>query len=201
MTYNGGDPTTGPGDKLFITGGSQGTVTYHYTNAHDGSIAMSNVGTVTYTGLEPISNTGTATDVIFELPPGPNAATLADDGTVGNTMSRLSGATFETTDFANPTASLTIKRGNAADTVAVNALPDFNASLTIGSAGNEFSTITFNGAITLAANNSLAANASSAINLSNGANILTTSGTGTINLTAANVNGRGQRQHRRWSDD
>jgi hypothetical protein len=23
VTYNGGDPTTGPGDKLFITGGSQ----------------------------------------------------------------------------------------------------------------------------------------------------------------------------------
>jgi hypothetical protein len=40
---------------------------------------MSNVGTVTYTGLEPISNTGTATNVIFELPAGPttNAATLA----------------------------------------------------------------------------------------------------------------------------
>ncbi len=191
VSYVGGDPTTGPGDKLFITGGSQGTVTYHYTNAHDGSVVMSNVGAVTYTGLEPISNTGTAADVIFELPAGPNAATLADDGTVGNTMSRLSGATFETTDFANPTGSLTIKRGNVADTVAVNALPDFNASLTIGSAGNEFSSITFNGAITLAVNKSLAANASGTINLSNGANILTTIGTGTISLTAANVTGAG----------
>jgi hypothetical protein len=191
VTYNGGDPTTGPGDKLFITGGSQGTVTYHYTNAHDGSIAMSNFGTVTYAGLEPISNTGTAADVIFELPPGPNAATLADDGPVGNAMSRLSGSTFETTDFANPTASLTIKRGNAADTVAVGALPDFNASLAIGSAGNEFGIITFNGAVTLATNKNLAANASIAINLSNGANVLTTSGAGTISLTAANVMGAG----------
>jgi CSLREA domain-containing protein len=191
VTYSGGDPTIGPGDKLFITGGSQGTVTYHYTNAHDGTIAMSNVGTVTYTGLEPISNTGTATNVIFELPAGPNAATLADDVTGGNAMSRLSGATFETTDFANPTASLTINRGNAADAIAVNALPDFDANLTIGSAGNEFDTITFNGPITLATNNSLATNASSAINLANGANILTTSGTGTINFTAANVTGAG----------
>jgi CSLREA domain-containing protein len=190
VTYLGGDQTTVPGDRLFITGGSQGTVTYHYTNPHDGTIAMSTVGTVTYTGLEPISNTGSATDVIFELPLGPSAATLADDGT-SNTMSRLSGATFETTDFANPTGSLTIKRGNPADTVAVNALPDFNASLTIGPAGNTFTTITFNGAITLAANNSLAANASSAINLSNGANIVSTSGTGTISFTAANVTGAG----------
>ena len=60
---------------------------------------MSNFGKVTYTGLEPISNSGTATDIIFELPAGPNAATLADDGTAGNAMSRLSAATFETTDF------------------------------------------------------------------------------------------------------
>jgi hypothetical protein len=83
----------------------------------------------------------------------------------------------------NPTASLTIKRGSAADTVAVNALPDFNASLTIGS----FSTITFNGPVTLAPNNSLVANASVAIDLSNGPNLLTTSGTGTISLTAATL--------------
>jgi CSLREA domain-containing protein len=190
VTYNGGDPTTGPGDKLFITNGSQGTVTYHYTNAHDGSIAMSNIGTVSYTGLEPITNTGDATNIIFELPAGPNAVTLADEGTGGNTMSQLSGTTLENTTFANPTASLMIKRGNAADTVAVNALPDFDASLAIGSAGSEFSTITFTGAITLAANNGLAANAST-VDLSNGSNPLTTSGTGTISLTAANVSGAG----------
>ena len=68
VIYNGGDPTSAPGDQLIITGGNQGTVTYNYTNAHDGSVDMSNFGKVTYTGLEPISNTGTATDIIFELP-------------------------------------------------------------------------------------------------------------------------------------
>jgi autotransporter-associated beta strand protein len=191
VIYNGGDPTSAPGDQLVITGGNQGTVTYNYINAHDGSVDMSNFGKVTYTGLEPISNTGTATDIIFELPAGPNAATLADDGTVGNAMSRLSGATFETTDFANPTGSLTIKRGDASDTLAVSALPDFTTNLTIGSAGNEFSTVTFNGAITLAANNSLAANASGTISLSNASNALTASGIGTISFNGANVTGAG----------
>ena len=93
---------------------------------------MSNFGTVTYTGLEPITNSGTATDIVFNLPAGPNAATLADDGTGANTMSRLSGATFETTDFANPTGSVQINRGNAADTMVVNALPDLTSSLFIG---------------------------------------------------------------------
>src|SRR5207249_7890945 len=102
---------------------------------------------------------GTAADIIFNLPAGPNAAILGDDGTGGNTLSRLSGATFETTDFANPTGSLTINRGNAADTLAVNALPDFNASLTIGSAGSEFSTVAFAGALSLAASKPLSVSA------------------------------------------
>src|SRR5207253_1131004 len=58
LTYNGGTQTSTPGDSLTITGGDQGAVTYNYTSAHDGSIAMSNFGTVNYTGLEPIVNTG-----------------------------------------------------------------------------------------------------------------------------------------------
>lgn len=191
LTFNGGNPTTGPGDKLSITGGSQGSVTYNYINAHDGSILMQNFGKVNYTGLEPITNSGTATDVVFNLPAGPNAATLADDGTSGNTLSRLSAATIETTDFANPTGSLTINRGNAGDTLAVNALPDFNASLTLGSVGSEFNTIIFNGGVTLAANKNLFGNASGTINLSNGTSALTTSGAGTISLAGANVTGSG----------
>ena len=103
-------------------------MTYNYTNAHDGTVVISNFGTVNYTGLEPIVNSGAASDVIFNLPPGPNAATLGDDAVAGNGLSRLSGGTFETTDFTNPTGSLTINRGNAADTLTINALPDFSAN-------------------------------------------------------------------------
>src|SRR5262249_46377370 len=121
VNYAGGDPTTAPGDKLIITGGTQGTVTYNYTNAHDGSVVMSGVGTVPYTGLEPISNSGTATDVTFNLPSGvANTATLSD---LGSGNSRLSsGGTFEQTDFANPTGSVTINGGALADSISVNAL-------------------------------------------------------------------------------
>ena len=185
--YNGGTQTSTPGDKLVITGGNQGLVTYNYTNQHDGNIVIGNFGTVTYTGLEPITNTGTATDITFNLPTGTtNAATLADDG-ISNTMSRLSGATFETTDFANPTGSVQINRGNAADTLVVNALPDLNSSLFIGApiAGQEFASVTFNGAITLASSRSLAAYASSTISLPNAASDLATSGNGTILMTTA----------------
>ena len=186
IAYAGGAQTTS--DKLFITGGAQGLVTYNYTNANDGSVVMQNFGTVSYTGLEPISNTGTATNIIFNLPAGPNAATLADDGTSANTLSRLSGATFETTDFANPTGSLTVNRGNASDTLTVDALPDFNAALTLGSGPNPFSTITFTGGVTLAADKDLDGFASGTINLSNAAADLATTGTGSVHLvTARNI--------------
>jgi CSLREA domain-containing protein len=193
VTFDGGDPTTAPGDQLIITGGSQGTVTYHYNNAHDGTVTMSNFGTVTFTGLEPISNTGTASDVVFELPAGPNAATLGDDGTPVNGISQLSGSTFETTNFANPSGSLTIKRGDAADTVTVNALPDFNSSLTIGDAVNPFATISMNGNVSVTGSNSInlyAGDVSGVGNINTGAG-LTVNNTGTASTLSGIISGSG----------
>ena len=69
-----------------------------------------------------------------------------------------------TTLFTNPTASTTINPGNSGDTLTVNNLSttDFSSSLTLGSAGKEFSSITFAGGLTLAVNNSLSASATSA---------------------------------------
>ena len=183
LSYAGGTQTSVPGDKLVITGGAQGTVTYNYTNANDGSVVMSAFGTVSYTGLEPITNSGTAADIIFNLPAGPNAVVLGDDGTGGNTISRLSAPTIETTDFANPTGSVTINRGSATDAFLSTALPDFNASLTIGSGLSPFGSIDFNSAITLAANKNLTVNASDTINLPSPASVLSTTGSGTISLT------------------
>jgi autotransporter-associated beta strand protein len=181
LTFNGG---TGGDDRLTITGGSQGTVTYNYTNAHDGSVVMSNFGTINYTGLEPITNSGTASDVVFNLPAGLNGAALGDDGTVGNSLSRLSGATFEMTDFTNPSGSVTINPGSAADAMTVHAAPDLNAALTIGAAANPFSTVSFGGNLTLATGKNLAAFASGSIGVSAGIAVAT-SGSGSINLTTA----------------
>ncbi|MGB5052107.1 MAG: FG-GAP-like repeat-containing protein, partial [Caldilineaceae bacterium] len=183
LIFNGG---AGGNDEIIISGVSGGTTTYTYVNANDGDIVMaggSASGTITYTGLEPITNTGTPADVIFNLPAVANAATLAD---LGGGDSSLSGVTFETTAFTNPTGSVTINRGNAADTLVVNALAVNYPDLTIGSTGGgEFSTITFNGAVTFAPGKSLAGFASSTINLPNAVSDLATSGTGTIDLTTA----------------
>lgn len=185
ITYDGGAPTTGLGDSLAIVGGNQGTVTYNYVNASDGSIVLSNYGTVTYIGLEPITNSGSATDVVFNLPAAVNAVSLVDDGVAGNGLSTMAGATFEDTTFANPSGSITINRGNAGDTLTFAALPDLTASLALGAAATPFSTITFNGQLTIAANQNLAAFASGSIALPLTTSQLSTSGTGTISLTTA----------------
>lgn len=183
--FHGDLPTAGAGDLLVIHGGIQGTVTYNYWNASDGNIELSNYGTITYTGLEPITNSGTATDVIFNLPPTANDVVLEDDGSSGNGLSRLSGGTFETTDFANPSGSVTINRGSAGDTLTTATLPDLTSSLRFGAAAAPFQNLTFSSPISLAVHQSLAGFASNVISLPNSTSDITVSGTGSISLSTA----------------
>jgi Ca2+-binding RTX toxin-like protein len=136
ISYSGG---TGGNDSLEILGGTQGTVTYNYDNANDGDVMMSAFGTINYTGLEPILNTGTAADVIFNLPTTANTATLQNNTTQGGTgagFNELTGATFENTIFTNPTRSLTVNLGTGGDTLTVNTLDtSYAASLIINGDG------------------------------------------------------------------
>ena len=175
LTFEAGTSNNG---TLDITGGSEGTVTYNYTSAHNGSIVMSSLGTVNYTGLVPVVNSGTASDVIVNLPSGPNTVTLGDSG---GTLS-VSGSTIETTDFPNPTGSLTINPGSTSDALTVNALPDLTAALTLGSSSQPFGTVALTGAVSLASNNSLAAYANTSLSDTGS---ITTLGTGSITLNAA----------------
>ncbi|MHC4879004.1 MAG: beta strand repeat-containing protein, partial [Planctomycetota bacterium] len=139
ITVNGGTQTTS--DALLIEGGAQGTVTYNYDNANDGDVMISNFGTINYTGLEPITNTGTATDVIFNLPDGTaNNPTLQNNTTVGGTgtgYNELTGTNFEDTFFTNPSNSLTVNLGDMGDDLDVNTLDSsYAASMIInGTAG------------------------------------------------------------------
>ncbi len=185
VNYDGQGESGGFDDKLSIIGGAQGTVTYNLDNATSGSVVMSNFGTVNFTSLTPISNTGGATDVTLNLPATASIATLGDDGTIGNTLSRLSAATFPQTEFANPSNSLTINRGSVGDLLTINPLPDFNASLGIGSSLNPFGVLTFAGAVALASNKSLTAYASGTIDFSTASADLASIGTGAISLTTA----------------
>ena len=120
LTFNGGSQAGTPGDALHIVGGSQGNVTYSYTSGLSGSgaITMSAFGTVNYTGLEPITNSGSAIDVELDLPAGSDNATLGDDGS-GNFLLSSSPATFENTTFTAPTHSLKVV-GDSGDILTVN---------------------------------------------------------------------------------
>ena len=182
ILYNGGAGT----NTLTLKGDTAGTVTESDTGSAAGSIATASEGTVTYSNVQTVSDTNVYANLVLNLPSvATNIVTLADDGTSGNGLSSISGSTIPTTVFANPTSLLTIDRGTAADSVALNALPDFTAGLTIGAVGSEFSAVTFNGALTLASGNSLSANATGSIALSTATSNLAASGTGAITLTAA----------------
>ncbi|MBI1918657.1 MAG: autotransporter-associated beta strand repeat-containing protein, partial [Planctomycetes bacterium] len=184
LTFHGGDPTTSPGDKLVVTGGTFATAIHTFTTTGpnysgdivydvDGNLTTTaDQATVSYDGLEPVDMTGsTITDLVFNLPATDDQAVLEDDGTPGNGISQIRSlnATFETTTFSNPTNSLTINLGDGNDalTISGTAAPDdLTAGLTIdGQAGND--TVTFNGALSLSTGAGNLNVTAEAINLNN----------------------------------
>jgi autotransporter-associated beta strand protein len=137
LTYNGG---AGGSDSLSLTGGSFTRTTYSFANANEGTIDLDGVG-ITFTGLEPISNNGTATDVIFNLPASAVDAVLEDDAVDGNDLSQLRSAngTFESTVFRNPAGSLAINAGGGNDTITLAGVDALLAAATTvrGGGGND----------------------------------------------------------------
>ncbi|MAS94337.1 MAG: hypothetical protein CMO55_14155 [Verrucomicrobiales bacterium] len=115
IVFTGGT-SAGDNDTLEVRNGVFGTVTHDMINGTDGSIDLdSNMSAeITYTGLEPVDMTGsTATDFVFNLPAGVDNAQLTD---IGGGILRLEStdatATFESTDFASPSGSITINGGS-----------------------------------------------------------------------------------------
>ena len=128
ITINGG---AGGNDTVTLdnVGASFTTHTYDYTNANDGTITLNdgtNDTTINYTGLEPIVNDGTATDIIFNLPTSADDASLEDSGIASDGLMSLvsNNGTFEATTFVVPTSSLTINGGDGNDTVTINSADD-----------------------------------------------------------------------------
>jgi len=185
-------PTGGAGRdllELVNVGPAFPTHTYNYTSASAGSIALDDGATaftITYTGLEPLSNDGTPFDVIFNLPGTADASTTLSD--LGSGQLRLAGASFEDTDFAAPAAggSITINLGDDDQTLTVDSLSvNGNTSLTIdGDGGSD--TIRLNTAAGLAVTGDLSLTAETITQTGtlsvSGATKLTTGPTGTASL-------------------
>ena len=177
ISYDGGTQTTS--DSLTLTGGSTfATVTHSFTSASAGTIAISGNSTISYLGLEPVTDNLSATDRVFTFNGGAETITLTDAAGAAMTIDSTLG---ESVTFINPTGSVTINAGTGDDTVTITSVDaGFNAALTING-GADSDTVNLNGDVTFASGRSLSVTAES---LTTGAGAdLVTSGAGTITLT------------------
>ncbi|OYV96331.1 MAG: hypothetical protein B7Z73_00915, partial [Planctomycetia bacterium 21-64-5] len=194
IDYSNGDPAPGGftftgsgGDSLIVTGYNTPALTDTYTGAHSGTVQLAGDGLITYSGLLPLTNSGTATDIIFDLPNGTVGATLQDDGTPGNNTSELISptASFETTTFTDPTGSLTVNAGTGTQTInaAASLTTDFNANLNLNGAAGSGNNDTINVQTTPAAG-------TTTIDGKGGSNTVTIGSTApTLGGTLANIAG------------
>ncbi|OYV87471.1 MAG: hypothetical protein B7Z73_10035, partial [Planctomycetia bacterium 21-64-5] len=139
ITFNGGALPGTPSNSLTIKGGAFNTDTFTFTGAHNGSVALgANGQVVSYTNLTPLTNTGTATDAVFNLPAG--TATVTLDSTSAGTVEVVSGTgTFETTTLASPSGSLTVNANGNTVNVTDNFYSNFSGQLVVNGAANKLS--------------------------------------------------------------
>ncbi len=114
---------------------------------------------------------------VFNLPGTTNHVSLEESGNPAYPLQLRSTdavPTFETTDFTDPTSSLTIAAGTANDTITIPGpdLHDLTSSFTIGSSGSPFAVTTIGGTLNLSNPGTLLALNAGTINLN--ANVITT---------------------------
>ena len=138
LNVDGGTQGAG-GDSLELENVGAGFATHTYNmngsdvDGKDGSIVL-NGDTINFDGLEPITNDGTAADIIFNLTAAADDVTLQDNGAPADGSSQLAdnGGTVETTTFVNPTNSLTVNGDDGGDTLELAVLDNgFAADITL----------------------------------------------------------------------
>lgn len=103
------------------------------------------------TSIEVVDSTTTSIEI--NLPTGPTSATLADSLPAGDNKTEFTGMTIQPVIFPNPTSQLTINRGNALDSIAINSIPDLTSSVTVGSSLNPLNSVSVAGTVGLAGGN------------------------------------------------
>ena len=122
------DGGSGGFDSLVVSGASS-TLVLGAVDPNSGSVSLGGQ-TIAYFGLEPVTTSVTAADVVIDLPNTSNTAILeVDPGDA--TKLRISGSGFELTSFTIPTATITVNLGGGSDTITVMALGTFAGVLTI----------------------------------------------------------------------
>ena len=140
ISYDGAGQTSTPGDRLALQGGSFDTINYNFTNANNGSVTLDADGSgpiapsnITYTNLEPITDSVGAANRVFNYNGGAETIALQNSAAAG--QSSLVSTLGESVAFNNPTASLVINGNAGPDTFSLNA-PDaaFAAAVTVNAA-------------------------------------------------------------------
>jgi len=125
------------GDELVVCGGgSFADASFYFDSASDGRIELSGGATITYTGLEPIFSTISASTVTLIYSATSETITVSDAGGSQTTVTSTAG---ESLTFNNPTLTLAIDAGGGNDSVIVNSLSaSFTATLVLdGGEGND----------------------------------------------------------------
>lgn len=149
VDYSGGNPipsgglvfaagTQTIGDTLRIIGGTVTTATYSLVNATDGVINL-DTSSITFTGVEPIVESLTATNRVFTFSNADDTIVVGDDDVLSNGLSRISATgTARSIDFKTPTGKLTINAGAGHDNVNVGNLETGPIAVTVtGGDGND----------------------------------------------------------------
>ena len=120
IIFNAGGQPADLVDTLEIRGGEFTRVVYNYENASDGLIDLSD-RIIRFTGVGPIINTGSSTNLIFDLTPLDDKAELVSSGGGNLSLVSLNG-TFESTTFPTPSLRISISGREGNDSVAVGDL-------------------------------------------------------------------------------
>ncbi len=141
VVITGGSQQTADGDLLSLHTGSFLSVTHRFTDASSGTITLETNAPISYSGLEPISDTLLANDRVFEFGNGDDQVTVGDDSDNANGISRISSiASSGTVDFQmTPGGRIVIRGGNGNDQITAGDLdPTVSTSLTVsGDSGND----------------------------------------------------------------
>jgi uncharacterized repeat protein (TIGR01451 family) len=157
------------GDTLNVSNVNAATVTNTFLPDSSGTphLGTINVGgsVVNYDGVSPVSITGTMANLVVNLPSGDgdNQAVLEDNGSATDNISqvRSGNGSFETTQFTNPTSSLTVNASGDGETLTVGHLdPAFNPT----------NGLTFNGGPAANTTDTLV------VDFSSGSNVIPTTG-------------------------
>ena len=128
IAYDGGTQPAGPGDTLIVQGGSFANAVYTPTGPASGTLthvggATGTAGTITFAGLEPVTDTTAAATFTINATAAAETINLTDGPVVigTNTTQVNSGAsnTFELVNFANK-PTVTLNGAGGADAVTVS---------------------------------------------------------------------------------